>query len=380
MATQFSGGTYVSQSRTCTTKWSLMQFIMQSLSTGTPNAGWTNVALDNGVGTQGPGNVGTCTISIASPGVVNFPSHGWKGGERIVLATTGALPSGLSTATAYYVKFVDANNFNLATSLGGANINTSGSQSGVHTIYSQSIILKSATQANVTNPIAVRVTDNLFGSGSFEVSISNSAFTVNGGNSTGAGGNLLPQGTNSWQIIATQYWFTCFLLSTTGYRKFVMAGMLYVPSFVVGTTDCGFMLCDSSSDSDTTQRNSFRISMDMPGNSANSQVIWNSNLCENAASSGAQSGCVVANYLHGVRRGTPGGWYRWENGDLVSSDVFLSSGLSSVSDESKFKGQFFDMVFAGGPFAADSTDTWSGHNWWNLTHNATEGGVWVATS
>src|SRR6185312_3953121 len=47
--------------------------------------------------------------------------------------TTGSLPTGLATATKYYVKNVSGNTFNLSATPFGTAINTSGTQSGTHT-------------------------------------------------------------------------------------------------------------------------------------------------------------------------------------------------------------------------------------------------------
>lgn len=81
---------------------------------------------------------GTVTISIASPGVVTLNTHGLATGDNIELTTDGALPTGLSVNTNYYVIYNDANTFWLATTLAnalaGTKINTSGSQSGTHTL------------------------------------------------------------------------------------------------------------------------------------------------------------------------------------------------------------------------------------------------------
>lgn len=82
---------------------------------------------------------GEVTISIATPGVVTLSTHGLVTGDAIYLTTTGALPTGLTANTLYYVVKVDANTFSLATSrtnaFAGTKINTSGSQSGTHTLY-----------------------------------------------------------------------------------------------------------------------------------------------------------------------------------------------------------------------------------------------------
>lgn len=84
-------------------------------------------------------NKGTVTITIASPGVVTLNSHGFLTGESIFLTTTGALPTGLSVDTLYFVISVDGNTFRLATSyanaIAGTSITTSGTQSGTHTLF-----------------------------------------------------------------------------------------------------------------------------------------------------------------------------------------------------------------------------------------------------
>lgn len=90
-----------------------------------------------------PGFTGqTFTVTIASPGVVTKTGHGFTGGERLRLSTTGALPTGLDTTSDFFVIYVDANTFRLATSEAnaavGTAINTSGSQSGTHT-YTRSL-------------------------------------------------------------------------------------------------------------------------------------------------------------------------------------------------------------------------------------------------
>lgn len=79
--------------------------------------------------------IGTATVSIASPGVVARNAHGLIENKAVMLRTTGALPTGLTPEIAYYVRNPAANTFELATLPNGASINTSGVQSGVHTLY-----------------------------------------------------------------------------------------------------------------------------------------------------------------------------------------------------------------------------------------------------
>lgn len=81
--------------------------------------------------------IGTFTVTIASPGVVTLAAHGLATGDAITLSTTGALPTGLAISTTYFVIYVSSSTFRLATTranaLAATAINTSGSQSGVHT-------------------------------------------------------------------------------------------------------------------------------------------------------------------------------------------------------------------------------------------------------
>jgi len=73
----------------------------------------------------------TFTVTIATPAVVTKTGHGFTGGERVRLTTTGALPTGLALLTDYFVEYIDANTFYL-NDASGTRINTSGTQSGTH--------------------------------------------------------------------------------------------------------------------------------------------------------------------------------------------------------------------------------------------------------
>lgn len=79
--------------------------------------------------------VGTFTVTIASPAVFTKTGHGYAVNDPIVLSTTGALPTGLAAGTVYYVLTVPtADTFTVSTSVGGSAVNTSGSQSGTHSV------------------------------------------------------------------------------------------------------------------------------------------------------------------------------------------------------------------------------------------------------
>lgn len=82
-------------------------------------------------------SLGTATMSIATPAVVSLTTHGLVLDDIIYFTTTGALPTGVTANTRYYVIAggLTADAFEFSASKGGAAVNTSGSQSGVHTLH-----------------------------------------------------------------------------------------------------------------------------------------------------------------------------------------------------------------------------------------------------
>jgi hypothetical protein len=77
----------------------------------------------------------TATMTIASPCVVTSNGHGYSDGDLVVFTTTGALPTGLTAGTPYFVVSAATNTFRVSATSGGTAINTSGSQSGTHTLH-----------------------------------------------------------------------------------------------------------------------------------------------------------------------------------------------------------------------------------------------------
>ena len=85
--------------------------------------------------------VGTFTVNLANPGVFTLNTHGRDDGDCVFLNTTGGLPTGLFVDTNYYVEKINDDTFYLhatqASAIAhttGGRINTSVSQSGIHTL------------------------------------------------------------------------------------------------------------------------------------------------------------------------------------------------------------------------------------------------------
>lgn len=102
-----------------------------------------------------PATTATITVTIAAPGVVTWTAHGMTGACPVVFTTSGALPTGITASTVYYVvpASVTANTFTIATTvanaLAGTAITTTGSQSGTQTGTGGNA-LSTATAADIT--------------------------------------------------------------------------------------------------------------------------------------------------------------------------------------------------------------------------------------
>lgn len=78
------------------------------------------------------------TVTIAAPGIWTLDNHGFLTNDRVILETSGAVPTGLTADTVwYYVIPVTAHTFKLALTRDGTAITTSGSQSGTHFVGSE---------------------------------------------------------------------------------------------------------------------------------------------------------------------------------------------------------------------------------------------------
>jgi hypothetical protein len=76
------------------------------------------------------------TVTIATPAVFTLANHGFVVGQPIRLTTTGALPTGLTTNSQYFVlsSGLTSSTFQVGATTGGSAIATSGTQSGVHSV------------------------------------------------------------------------------------------------------------------------------------------------------------------------------------------------------------------------------------------------------
>lgn len=77
------------------------------------------------------------TISVATPGVVTWANHGLFAGQPVVFSNTGgALPTGLTAGTVYYVlaSGLTSSTFQVGATAGGSAIATTAPGTGVNTV------------------------------------------------------------------------------------------------------------------------------------------------------------------------------------------------------------------------------------------------------
>lgn len=80
------------------------------------------------------------TLSIASPCTATLIAHRLSVGETISFATSGSLPTGVTAGLTYYVASAHSvDTFTFSATSGGAAINSSGTQSGTHTMTSNNV-------------------------------------------------------------------------------------------------------------------------------------------------------------------------------------------------------------------------------------------------
>jgi hypothetical protein len=116
-------------------KNALIASAFNSISGGFNNG--TRVIMSAATSANTPIASGTATISIASPAVITRNSHGIANGSFVFFTTTGALPTGLLPNVNYFVINSATNTFNVSLTQDGPAIDTSGTQSGTHSVARQ---------------------------------------------------------------------------------------------------------------------------------------------------------------------------------------------------------------------------------------------------
>ena len=92
------------------------------------------------------GQYQTATISIGAPAVITVGTAP-NNGEVVTFSTTGTLPTGIVAGTNYFVVNRTSTTFNISATSGGSAITTSGSQSGVQTATWRTLVNTTGAQS-----------------------------------------------------------------------------------------------------------------------------------------------------------------------------------------------------------------------------------------
>ena len=150
---------YLGNGKEYAMKW---QMAFNTLATTTA-AGDTTIVLNDASKFPNP-FIGNPTISIATPAVITMASHGLSVHNKVVFTTTGALPTGITAGTVYYVisAGLTSGAFQISTSIGGSAVNTSGTQSGTHSVARYSpIAIKVSGGSEVYKTYVLKSTNTL---------------------------------------------------------------------------------------------------------------------------------------------------------------------------------------------------------------------------
>lgn len=146
----------------------LYAYAIDSDGLGTMKLGFSSILFDDSLLSSTVKESTTATITIASPGVITETGHGRVPGDAVQFTTTGALPTGLTVATTYYILSATTNTYQLTAFPLDNVIATSGSQSGVHTVHTAGTNLVSgAVYTNVPIRLIGRLKFTLTTSGTW---------------------------------------------------------------------------------------------------------------------------------------------------------------------------------------------------------------------
>lgn len=191
---------------------------------------------------------------------------------------------------------------------------------------------------------------------------------------------ILPGAGKVFQVIANPYQFFLFRTGSTTAREFACGGTPWLPSWNSGITECGWLMGNARTDTDTTALNTFRVAPTMDANNAcaNGAAYTNASLWEanNTSFSKAytrgeiQLMSLAAGKFQNTDASTTV-MMRWYDGSSQVYEPVIGWAASSPgTTDAVGIGQLWDAAMMAEPFAMDTTTTFDSHNWINIMHNA----------
>ena len=377
MAIARSGLTIINSTFTGNTKSELLTGILNNLVA----AGWTNV-----LNSPTPSTV---TVSVGTPCVVDLGTPAlMSANTQVVFSTTGTLPTNVTAGTSYYVKSISGNTFTISSSVGGANINTSGSSSGTHTANFELLMQSQTTPSPQNLNIRHRFRDN----GGYCVTISaeyynGSVTVVAGSNDVNSGAFLLPGASKVFRIIAgAYYWWICVPGRYSTDKEFAFGGVPWLPDFLRGVElSAGWVVGQGFQDANSAGLITFRngTSCSWKSNVPNQQLIFNGVLL-GADYSGrgynlAAGSCYLQPWGPSATSYNTGeaSIKKFADGSFVSFDPWIAYSSIYNDLDPKVRGMMWDACFImdNSP-SGDTTATFDGNTWYCIS-NLQAPSLWV---
>ena len=226
---------------------------------------------------------------------------------------------------------------------------------------------------------------------SMSVSLQNASGTLIGSSTTTSGGYITPIAGYSYKILGTQYWFLIVQLGNFGTKSMVYGGVLYIPSFMTSVYECGFMISnyynDTGGSSSNIWRNTFSFSQN---NVFNYQITTNSAILD-IGNNGLNNGNAWQCAPTILQTSNFGGFgftqndgftmvQTWGNGDILTNDPLMCWAIDGIYTQILIRGQLYDATTIAAQFPGDTTYSFGGHNWFNVTHNCWYMSLFFATS
>lgn len=213
-----------------------------------------------------------------------------------------------------------------------------------------------------------------------------------------AGASLQPTAGINYTVVGSHYQFIIYSQNISTYGQYVWVGMPYLnTALAANLTRVGWLFSNNGGSSTTNSAHLSQQLTVMGGSIENSEYMTNGVFWEEIAPSGRGPNVAVGGgrfIINGVNadlnatQSTATG-YRWRTAtpSVLTGDVFVAWGLTVDTDEAMINGQVWDCVYIADSQPINTTATFDGHNWINLTNsnpgtNGTyvRGGLWCATN
>jgi hypothetical protein len=197
---------------------------------------------------------------------------------------------------------------------------------------------------------------------------------------------LLPFTGKVWRVIDNKYKFFIFVTGSILPREYVCFSCIYIPPFLTSSlSTAAFIMGNGRSDSDTGFGFSsgpngaiFRSALGPSSSQTNYQqngafltnnYMWSSsNVADGNGNAGGTAQIFAPHSLTTFSGQFNSQFvYRYHDMSLHISDPLIAWGTTSYTDEPTIKGQVWDMAILHEQFQMDSSFSFDGRNYWNLT-------------